>query len=110
VGHPRRLTGSARRKPVGDRRITARAIAKAALVSRPARLPTLAALAATPGPVPRRVAALPAPAPAARTWPPMFTTAGVAVWTVAAGAALSAMSSANSAVTMFLILKASTPL
>ncbi|MFE7170944.1 M56 family metallopeptidase [Streptomyces sp. NPDC057616] len=97
-------------RAVGSRRITARAIAKAALVSRPAPAPTLAALAAPAGPVPRRVAALLGPAPAARTLPPMFTAMGVAVWTAAAGTALSAMSSANSAVTMFLILKAAAPL
>ncbi|GAA5020420.1 M48 family metalloprotease [Streptomyces siamensis] len=95
---------------VGDRRTAARAIARAALISRPAPASTLAAVAATPGPVPRRVAALLGPAPAARAWPPMFTTVGMAAWTAAAGAALSAMSSANSAVTMFLILKAATPL
>ncbi|MCX4763454.1 M48 family metalloprotease [Streptomyces sp. NBC_01275] len=95
---------------VGDRRTAARAIAKAALISRPAPAPTMAALAAPAGPVPRRVAALLGPAPAARAWPPLFTTVGVAAWTAAAGAALSAMSSANSAVTMFLILKAATPL
>ncbi|MGD1217336.1 M48 family metalloprotease [Streptomyces krungchingensis] len=95
---------------VGDRRTTARAIARAALISRPAPASTLAAVAAVPGPVPRRVAALLGPAPAARAWPPMFTTVGMAAWTAAAGAVLSAMSSANSAVTMFLILKAATPL
>ncbi|MGW2820109.1 M48 family metalloprotease [Streptomyces sp. NPDC001443] len=95
---------------VGDRRVTARAVAKAALVSRPAPAPTLAALAAAPGPVPRRVAALLGPPPAARAWPPLFTSAGMAAWTAAGGAALSAMSSANSAVTMFMILKAATPL
>ncbi|MPY37460.1 M56 family peptidase, partial [Streptomyces adustus] len=72
--------------------------------------PTLAALAAVPGPVPRRVAALLGPPPVARAWPPLFTSAGMAAWTAAGGAALSAMSSANSAVTMFTILKAATPL
>jgi len=92
---------------VGDRRVAARAVGKAALMSRPA--PTLASFAA-PGPVPRRVAALLGPAPVAHTWPPTFTTAGLAAWAAAAGALLSAMSSANSAVTMFLILKAATPL
>ncbi|MGW3094608.1 M56 family metallopeptidase [Streptomyces sp. NPDC001102] len=95
---------------VGDRRITARAVAKAALVSRPTPAPALAGLAAEPGPVPRRVAALLGPAPAVRAWPPLFTTVGMAVWTAAAGAVVSAMSSANSAVTMFLILRAATPL
>ncbi|PZH15535.1 hypothetical protein C1I97_08145 [Streptomyces sp. NTH33] len=94
---------------VGDRRVVARAIGKAALLSSAAPTPTLAALAAT-GPVPRRVAALLAPAPAVRRWPPVFTAIGAAVWGAAAGAVVSAMSSANSAVTLFLILRAATPL
>lgn len=72
-------------------------------------LPTLAGFAA-PGPVPRRVAALLEPAPAARNWPSLFTTVGMATWAAAVGTALSAMSSANSAVTMVLILHAATPL
>ncbi|NEB17290.1 M56 family peptidase, partial [Streptomyces coelicoflavus] len=61
------------------------------------------------GPVPRRVAALLGPAPAVRTWPPAFTSVGLAAWAAAAGTAVSAMSSANAAVTMFLILRAATP-
>ncbi|MGX4688246.1 M56 family metallopeptidase [Streptomyces sp. JNUCC 63] len=96
-------------RAVGDRRVVARAIGKAALLSSAAPTPTLAALATT-GPVPRRVAALLAPAPAARHWPPLFTAVGAAVWGAAAGAVVSAMSSANSAVTLFLILWAATPL
>lgn len=96
-------------RAVGDRRVVARAIGKAALLSSAAPTPTLAALAAT-GPVPRRVAALLAPAPAARRWPPVFTAVGAAVWGAAAGAVASAMSSANSAVTLFLVLRAATPL
>ncbi|MCE0446587.1 hypothetical protein LT493_23940 [Streptomyces tricolor] len=72
-------------------------------------VPTVAALAAT-GPVPRRVAALLAPAPAARTWPSAFTSVGLAAWGAAARALVSAMSSANSAVTLFLVLQAATPL
>ncbi|MEU6337727.1 M56 family metallopeptidase [Streptomyces cellulosae] len=97
---------------VGSRRTVARAIGKAALVSRggPAATPAgLAGLAAA-GPVPRRVAALLGPAPAVRTWPSLFTAVGVAAWGAATGAAVSAMSSANSAVTMVLILHAATPL
>ncbi|MEV2246034.1 M56 family metallopeptidase [Streptomyces sp. NPDC049970] len=94
---------------VGSRRSVARAIGKAALMSPGAPAPTLAALAA-PGPVPRRVAALLGPAPAARAWPPLSTTVGLAVWGAAAGAAFSALASANSAVTLFFILKAATPL
>ncbi|MET8953022.1 M56 family metallopeptidase [Streptomyces sp. NPDC004393] len=94
---------------VGSRNAVARAIGKAALVSRAAPAPTLAGLAA-PGPLPRRVAALLGPAPAARTWPPVFTTVGLALWTAALGVLLSAMFSANSAVTLLLLLRAATPL
>ncbi|MER5519470.1 M56 family metallopeptidase [Streptomyces sp. NPDC002763] len=96
-------------RSVGDRRTVARAIGRAALLSRGTPAPTLAALAAT-GPVPRRVAALLGPAPSARGWPSAFTGAGLAVWGAAAGTLVSAMSSANSAVTLFLILHAATPL
>ncbi|MET8769807.1 M56 family peptidase, partial [Streptomyces sp. NPDC004658] len=46
----------------------------------------------------------------ARTWPSAFTSVGLAAWGAAAGALVSAMSSANSAVTLFLILHAATPL
>ncbi|MEW1825564.1 M56 family metallopeptidase [Streptomyces sp. NPDC088196] len=94
---------------VGSRRAVARAIGKAALVSRATPAPTLAALAA-PGPLPRRVAALLAPPPPARTWPPLFTAVSLAFWSAAAGAALSATFSANSAVTLLLLLHAATPL
>ncbi|MGC5038824.1 M56 family metallopeptidase [Streptomyces sp. DT190] len=96
-------------RAIGSRRTVARAIGTAALLSRGTPAPTLAGLAA-PGPVPRRVAALLGPAPAARTWPPAFTSVGLAVWGAAAGTAVSAMSSANSAVTMVFILYAATPL
>ncbi|MFI9726115.1 M56 family metallopeptidase [Streptomyces sp. NPDC052092] len=96
-------------RTVGSRRTVARAIGKAALVSRGTPSATLAGLAAA-GPVPRRVAALLAPAPAVRTWPSLFTAVGVAAWGAATGAVVSAMSSANSAVTMVLILHAATPL
>ncbi|MFC9128111.1 M56 family metallopeptidase [Streptomyces sp. NPDC057099] len=96
-------------RAIGSRRTVARAIGTAALVSRGTPAPTLAGLAA-PGPVPRRVAALLGPAPAVRTWPPVFTSVGLAAWGAAAGTAVSAMSSANSAVTMVLILHAATPL
>ncbi|MCZ4608880.1 M56 family peptidase, partial [Streptomyces sp. Lzd4kr] len=65
---------------------------------------------AAPGPVPRRVAALLGPAPVVRRWPSLFTSVGLAAWCAAAGTAVSAMSSANSAVTMVLILHAATPL
>ncbi|MDT9695331.1 M56 family metallopeptidase [Streptomyces sp. P17] len=96
-------------RALGDRRSVARAIGRAALVSRGTPVPALAGFA-SPGPVPRRVAALLGPAPATRTWPSVFTAVGVAAWTAAAGTAVSALSSANSAVTMALILYAATPL
>lgn len=96
-------------RTTGSRTLVARAIGKAALVSRGAPTPTLAGVAGA-GPVPRRVAALLAPAPAAMTWPSVFTTAGLAVWTAAAGTLGSALSSANATVTLFFVLKAATPL
>ncbi|MBB1252611.1 M56 family metallopeptidase [Streptomyces sp. OF3] len=95
---------------VGDRRLVARAVGRAALISRgymPAvGIPDFA----SPGPVPRRVAALLEPTPAPRNWPPVFTAVGLAAWAAAAGATASALSSANAAVSLFLILKAATPL
>ncbi|MEV6332000.1 M56 family metallopeptidase [Streptomyces sp. NPDC051909] len=94
---------------VGSRRVVARAVAKAALFSRGTPSVTLAGFASA-GPVPRRVAALLGPAPAAGLWPSLFTTAGLAAWGAAAGTTVSALSSANSAITLFLILKAATPL
>ncbi|GGZ35564.1 membrane protein [Streptomyces inusitatus] len=96
-------------KEVGSRRVMARAVARAALVSRGAPASTLAHFAVA-GPVPRRVAALLEPAPAVRRWPSVFSTAGLAVWTAAAGATCSALSSANAAFTLFVVLKAATPL
>ncbi|MDQ8708437.1 M56 family metallopeptidase [Streptomyces sp. LHD-70] len=96
-------------RAVGSRKAVARAIGKAALVSQGTPGPTLAGFA-EPGPVPRRVAALLGPAPVARVWPPVWTAAGLATWTAAGGTALSAMSSANSAVTLFFVLHAATPL
>ena len=94
---------------VGSRRTVARAIGKSALISRGAPIATLAHFAEA-GPVPRRVAALLGPAPAGRIWPPVFTTVGLAAWGAAAGTTVSALSSANSAVTLFLILHAATPM
>ncbi|MCN9242159.1 M56 family metallopeptidase [Streptomyces sp. RY43-2] len=94
---------------VGSRKTVARAIGRAALVSRGTPAPTLAGLA-EPGPLPRRVAALLGPAPAARSWPPVFTAVGLALWTATTGTLLSAMFSANSAVTLLLLLHAATPL
>ncbi|MFD9717124.1 M56 family metallopeptidase [Streptomyces sp. NPDC059076] len=94
---------------VGSRRTVARAVGKAALVSQGAPFATIAGFA-TAGPVPRRVAALLQPAPVARLWPPVFTLAGLAAWAAAAGTTASALSSANSAFTLFFILKAATPI
>ncbi|MFF7296563.1 M48 family metalloprotease [Streptomyces sp. NPDC008265] len=91
---------------VGSRRTVARAIGKAALISRGG--PAVAAQFAVAGPVPRRVAALLGPAPAGRAWPPAFTTVGLAVWAAAGGATVSALSSANAAVTLYFILHAAT--
>jgi Zn-dependent protease with chaperone function len=93
---------------LGDRTTVARAIGKAALYPPVAGATGLAALAA-PGPVPRRMSALLAPAPAARDWPSLFTAVGCAVWAAGAGAAVSAMSSANSAITLLTVLRTATP-
>ncbi|WP_405614737.1 M56 family metallopeptidase [Streptomyces sp. NBC_01508] len=92
----------------GDRRTTARAVGKAALVSQHASAPPLPAFAA--GPVPRRVAALLGPVPPDRRWPPALTPTGVAAYVAAAGTALSALSALNAAVALFLVLQAATPL
>ncbi|MBO1335690.1 M56 family metallopeptidase [Streptomyces sp. VRA16 Mangrove soil] len=94
---------------VGDRKVVARAIGKVALAGGALREPAFAALAA-PGPVPRRVMALLAPPPAAPVRRAVFTTVGLSVWTAGAGAALSALASANSAFTLALTLHAATPL
>ncbi|MFC9327477.1 M56 family metallopeptidase [Kitasatospora sp. NPDC057015] len=99
---------------VGDRRLTARAVANAALLShraggRPGTPPGLAAFAA-PGPVPRRVAALLGPGPAAGGWPPAHSRAGLAAMVAAAGTAASALSAANAVVALLLVVKAATPL
>ncbi|MFJ9889689.1 M56 family metallopeptidase [Streptomyces sp. NPDC091287] len=94
----------------GDRRLTARAVGKAALVSR--SVPGGAAFAAfaAAGPVPRRVAALLGPVPPDRGWPPALTPAGVAALVAAAGTTVSALSALNAAVALFLVLEAATPL
>ncbi|MCX4549663.1 M56 family metallopeptidase [Streptomyces sp. NBC_01387] len=93
----------------GDRRMTARAVGRAALVSRRATAPGLAAFAGA-GPVPRRVAALLGPPPATSGWPPALTTAGFAALVAAAGTAASTLSALNSAFALFLVLEAATPL
>ncbi|MFF1480882.1 M56 family metallopeptidase [Streptomyces sp. NPDC058301] len=100
-------------RTVGDRRTVARAIGKAALVSRPAAgrgAATALVGFATAGPVPRRVAALLGPVPPAPALPPAWTAAGLALWTAAGGVAVSALASANATVTLFTVLKAATAL
>ncbi|MDT0307974.1 M56 family metallopeptidase [Streptomyces sp. DSM 44917] len=91
---------------VGDRRLMARTVGKAALAARTPPAP-LAALA-SPGPVPRRVAALLAPAPPPRTWPPAHSGTRLAVFLAAGGALASALSSLNAATALFVILRAAT--
>ncbi|MFE3142473.1 M56 family metallopeptidase [Streptomyces scopuliridis] len=93
----------------GDRRITARAVGKAALFSRRLAPPGLAAFAAA-GPVPRRVAALLGPVPPRRSWPPALTRAGMAACVAAAGTAASTLSALNAALALFVVLEAATPL
>ena len=93
----------------GSRRCVARAIGTAALLAPPATTALLPAVTGA-GPVPRRVAALLRPAPVARAWPSLFTAVGFAAWGAAFGATVSALSSANSAVTLFLVLRATTPM
>ncbi|WP_030232277.1 M48 family metalloprotease [Streptomyces sp. NRRL S-350] len=95
---------------VGDRRITARAVARAALVSHAAPAPGFAAFAAPAGPVPRRVAALLGPVPTSRNWPPAKTPAGLAAMVAAVGTAASALCALNAAVALLVVLKAVTPL
>ncbi|MEV1023249.1 M56 family metallopeptidase [Streptomyces sp. NPDC050264] len=94
---------------VGDRKVVARTISKVALSAKAVDEPAFAALA-TPGPVPRRVAALLAPPPCAPGPAAAFTTVGLATWTAGAGTAASAMSSANSALTLAATLHAATPM
>ncbi|WP_354638824.1 M48 family metalloprotease [Kitasatospora camelliae] len=96
-------------RAVGDRRLTARAVARAALLSPPAAAAGLAAFAA-PGPVPRRVAALLGPVPDVRPWPPARTPAGLAALIAAAGTAASALSSLNATFALLILLKLATPL
>ncbi|MCX5206535.1 M56 family metallopeptidase [Streptomyces sp. NBC_00237] len=99
----------------GDRRTTARAVGKAALVSRMARgrgargaaFPGLAAFA-EPGPVPRRVAALLGPLPPANGWPPALTSVGLAALVAAAGTAASTLSALNATVGLYVVLEAAT--
>lgn len=91
----------------GDRRTTARAVGKAALISRRAVVPGLAAFAEA-GPVPRRVAALLGPGPPAGGWPPALTAAGMAAIVAAAGTAASTLSALNAAIALFFVLQSAT--
>ncbi|MFG3408928.1 M56 family metallopeptidase [Streptomyces sp. NPDC048142] len=93
----------------GDRRLTARAVGKAALVSRPVSAGRVLAAFAAAGPVPRRVAALLGPVPPDRGWPPALTPAFAAALVAAAGTTVSALCALNAAVALFLVLEASTP-
>ncbi|MFD3511923.1 M56 family metallopeptidase [Streptomyces sp. NPDC058657] len=99
-------------RAIGDRRTTARAVGKAALVSFPrttarGAFPGLPAFAEA-GPVPRRVAALLRPGPPANSWPPALTSAGIAAIVAAAGTAASTLSALNAAVALFFVLEAAT--
>ncbi|MGW6247349.1 M56 family peptidase, partial [Streptomyces roseolus] len=86
-----------------------RTIGRAALPSAAARPAVLPGFAVA-GPVPRRVAALLAPPPPPRAWPPAGTAVGLALWGAVVGVTVSALSSANSALTLYAVLKAATPL
>ncbi|MFD4758485.1 M56 family metallopeptidase [Streptomyces sp. NPDC058439] len=117
-------------RAVGDRRVVAVAVGKAALFSHgapdasvgfaafaaadPASTASApapdSASASTAGPVPRRVAALLAPVPQARLWPPSSAHAALAPLVAAAGTTSSALSSLNATVSLVQILHAATPL
>ncbi|MGW7410938.1 M56 family metallopeptidase [Streptomyces sp. NPDC054863] len=99
-------------RATGDRRTTARAVGKAALLaarptSRSTAFPGLAAFAEA-GPVPRRVAALLGPVPPANGWPSALTSTGIAAIVAAAGTAASTLSALNAAVGLFVVLEAAT--
>ncbi|MGW0855934.1 M56 family metallopeptidase [Streptomyces sp. NPDC002690] len=96
-------------RAVGSRRVVARAVGKAALVSAGSPYGGLAAFAVE-GPVPRRVAALLDPAPTARFWPPASAHLLLAALTATVGTAASALSSVNATVTLVRILHAATSL
>ncbi|NEA42409.1 M56 family metallopeptidase [Streptomyces sp. SID11385] len=85
---------------VGDRRVTARAVGRAALSSSGLLGTDLLPAFASPGPVPRRVAALLAPAPAARWTGALSGPVGWAALMAAGGVLVSAASSFNAAVTV----------
>ncbi|KQV13950.1 MULTISPECIES: M56 family metallopeptidase [unclassified Kitasatospora] len=88
---------------VGDRRLTARAVGRAALAG-PSAVPVGLAGFAAPGPVPRRIAALLAPGPGLRGWPPAHSRTGLAALVAAVGTTVSAVSSLNACVALLLVL------
>ncbi|MER5742996.1 M56 family metallopeptidase [Streptomyces sp. NPDC002225] len=97
---------------VGDRRVVAIAVGKAALYTHrgPDASAGFAAFAAPAGPVPRRVEALLAPVEPVRLWPPSSAHVALAALVATVGTAASALSSLNAAVTLVGILHAATPL
>ncbi|MER0241169.1 M56 family metallopeptidase [Streptomyces sp. HSW2009] len=99
-------------REVGNRRVVATAVGKAALLSAPAPAPGIAGFASTttPGPIPRRIAALLSPVPPTRLWPPADGSLYAAALIAAAGTAASALSSLNAAVALIVVLKAATSL
>lgn len=96
-------------RTVGSRRVVARAVGKAALVSARAPYGGLAAFAGA-GPIPRRVAALLDSAPAARFWPPSSAHLLLAALMALVGTTVSALSSVNATVALVRILHAANSL
>ncbi|MFJ9518530.1 M56 family metallopeptidase [Kitasatospora sp. NPDC101801] len=88
---------------VGDRRLTARAVGRAALAG-PSAVPVGLTGFAAPGPVPRRIAALLAPGPGLRGWPPAHSRTGLAALVAAVGTTVSAVSALNACAALLLVL------
>ncbi|MFF2326582.1 MULTISPECIES: M56 family metallopeptidase [unclassified Streptomyces] len=102
-------------RAVGDRRVVAIAVGKAALFSHGAPdasvgFAAFASSGSEAGPIPRRVAALLSPVPQARLWPPSSAHVFLAALVAATGTAVSALSSLNATVSLVRILHAATPL
>ncbi|MEU0933178.1 M56 family metallopeptidase [Embleya sp. NPDC005971] len=95
-----RCADEAAARVVGDRRVVARAVGKAALAG---PVTPRGAMAATGGPVPRRVAALLAPTPADR-WPTPWSRPGAATLIALGGAALSTWATWDAAIDLHAIL------
>lgn len=102
-----RWTDEEAARVTGDRRTTARAVGKAALISQPAAVPGLAAFAEA-GPVSRRMAALLGPVPPAAGWPPALTAEGMAAIVAAVGAAASALSVLDAVIALFFVPQSAT--